>query len=141
MRQAVAIYRQQGDRWQLSNALAVLANAVGGDEPRLAAGACRELLALVEQSGMVDQLANATTSIAWLALRNGLTDSAAGLAARAVPMAERFRYWSIEGDRVVAELQALVGGRPGPVPSFAQVVRDAWACLETIEASLSTGEA
>lgn len=137
MRRAVAIYRNQGDRWQLANALSVLIFTVGVERPWVALSAAEELLALVESSGMVDQLTNATLATAWLAAQRNPAGAASPVGGWALTLADGARYWSLGSDQIISDLEEAIGKRRQRVPSFAQVVRESWSCLAEIRESLS----
>jgi predicted ATPase len=136
MDQAIAHYRADGDRFQLSNALVRMAFTVGRDDPLRALDALDEVLALVRYTRAPFHVVSAATAIVQLNARIAPSELTVRLAQHvlAITGPGGYRPPVLPGEPWTDTVYEVAGGIAEPV-SWGELVRTASACLQETRAA------
>ncbi len=135
MARAVEIYREQGDRWQLGNAMALYAVTIRGEDPAAALAVLAETLRLGEETRLADHVLHAALGVARVAYEHGLDDVLVEVASVTIGPAERARSRMLEGEDWLGQLHRITVGRRRPA-TLDGIAGVAWRALGEVRAAL-----
>jgi predicted ATPase/DNA-binding SARP family transcriptional activator len=140
MSRAIEVYRQQGDRWQLGNALGAAAMTVLVDDAPAAAGLLAETLVLGEETGLPDHILHAALGVARLADELGLSAATIEVGCLVVGPARQARVRLPGTDDWLGVLARMTRGLQRPA-TLEEIARAAWRGLAEVRVRLDGAQA